>query len=201
MDAIKRQLSEVIKQKNNLSAETADLLALKEIVMSGLSRWGFLKEFDYLSDFDHLDGKKYFLIFLNQNSADFSSTLENFISFIEIELKAFGIIPQIEKDKNGIIVKNEAYELSVCIINENYALNSVISYHAEPLPYELRRITSMNEGIRRSIEKIIEKIIEKEILRDNASEQNKNGAAKAPSKNKRKKKTDDSVQQLSLFDF
>ena len=197
MDAIKRQLSEVIKQKNNLSAETADLLALKEIVMSGLSRCGFLKEFDYLSDFDHQEGKKYFLVFLNQNSADFSSTLENFIPFIEIELKAFGIVPQIEKYKNGIIVKNEAYELSVCIINENYALNSVISYHAEPLPYELRRITSMNEGIRRSIEKIIEK----EILRDNASEQNKNGAAKAPSKNKRKKKTDDSVQQLSLFDF
>lgn len=197
MDAIKRQLSEVIKQKNNVSAETADLLALKEIVMSGLSRCGFLKEFDYLSDFDHLNGKKYFLIFLNQNSADFSSTLENFIPFIEIELKAFGIVPQIEKDKNGIIVKNEAYELSVCIINENYALNSVISYHAEPLPYELRRITSINEGIRGSIEKIIEK----EILRDNAFEQNKNGAAKAPSKHKRKKKTDDSVQQLSLFDF
>lgn len=197
MDGIKQQLSEIIKQKNSVSSETAELLAMKEIVMSGLSRCGFFKEYPYLTKFDYQFNNKYYLIFLDQKSSDVPSKMSFFIPFVEIELNAFGCKPAIISNKNGITISNEDSELSVFILSEDFDLVPGIFYHFDPLPYEVRSITEMNEGVRSSIQKIIDKDIIKKFM----LEKNKNGAGKAPSKNKRNKKADDSVQQLSLFDL
>ena len=67
MDAILQQLSQTIQNNNVTDRKEAECLALREIILSGLSRSGFMKLFTYLPPFDSLKDNKLYLCFLDQD--------------------------------------------------------------------------------------------------------------------------------------
>ena len=194
MDAILQQLSQTIQNNGNTDRNAAECLAMREIILSGLSRSGFMKLFTYLPPFDSLKNNKLYLCFLDQDSQK-NNSVRDFLPFADIELKAWGVDAKISENENGFQIITDASECVILLIRENFGLTPVYSYQQIPLPYELRSVSEMNEGARRKIEVIIDE----KINGKKADEKGK--PAKSSGKGKRKKKEDNSVQQLSLFDF
>ena len=194
MDAILQQLSQTIQNNGNTDRNAAECLAMREIILSGLSRSGFMKLFTYLPPFDSLKNNKLYLCFLDQDSQK-NNSVRDFLPFADIELKASGVDAKITEDENGFTITTETVECVILLIREDFGLTPVYSYQQIPLPYELRSVSEMNEGARRKIEVIIDEKI------NGKKAEEKGKSAKSSGKGKRKKKEDNSVQQLSLFDF
>lgn len=195
MDAIIQQLSRIIQNNQKASENQAEIRALREILLSGLSRSGFLKEFPFLPEFETISGHRCFLCFLDQDKHDLSAIEKNYLALVETELKAFGADVQIKMSDHGFSVMYGDWELTAVIIHEDLRSAPVFLYQQTPIPYELRYIMDINEGLRRKIELVIESEIKE--LRSAESKV----STKSSEKKRRKKKENDSVQQLSLFDF
>ena len=194
MDAILQQLSQTIQNNGETDLKAAECLALREIILSGLSRSGFMKLFTYLPPFDSLKKNKLYLCFFDQDPQK-SNSVRDFLPFADIELKASGVDANITEDENGFTITTETVECVILLIREDYELTPVYSYQQIPLPYELRSVIDMNEGIRSKLEALIDEKI------NGKKSEEKAKPAKSSGKNRRKKKEDNSVQQLSLFDF
>ena len=194
MDAILQQLSQTIQNNGKTDRKEAECLALREIILSGLSRSGFMKLFTYLPPFDSLKDNKLYLCFLDQDPQK-TNSVRDFLPFADIELKASGVDAKITEDENGFTVITETVECVILLIREDFGLTPVYSYQQIPLPYELRSVSEMNEGIHSKLEALIDEKI------NGKKAEEKGKTARSSGKNKRKKKEDNSVQQLSLFDF
>ncbi len=194
MDAIIQQLSQTIQNNQKTDRKEAGCLALREIVLSGLSRSGFLKQYSYLLSFDTFTDNKLYLGFLEQKAHE-NDSIRNFLPFVDIELKASGADAQISETDNGFKITTGDSECDVLIIREDFGLQPAYAYQQTPVPYEIRYVSEMNEGTRRKIELLIDEKINGE------KPEKKIKPAKPSGKSKRKKKEEDSVQQLSLFDF
>ena len=99
MDAILQQLSQTIQNNGKTDRKEAECLALREIILSGLSRSGFMKLFTYLPSFDSLKNNKLYLCFLDQDSQK-NNSVRDFLPFADIELKASGVDAKITEDEN-----------------------------------------------------------------------------------------------------
>ena len=194
MDAIVQQLTQIIKQNEKIEDRDAEFKAVKEILLSGLSRSGFLKENLYLNKFDFQYKDIHYLCFLNQHG-DEKTPVREYLPFIEIELDAAEISGTVIEKEKGIEISTDQLKLFLYIINENYELKSSFLYQQAPIPYEIRSVSSMNEGIHGEIEKRIDRDI-----KVSETVEKKERTTKVLSKNK-KKKDDAQVQQLSLFDL
>ncbi|MBQ6520604.1 MAG: hypothetical protein IJI14_17995 [Anaerolineaceae bacterium] len=195
MDGILQQLTQIIKNNNTIPEKDAEISALKEIIFSGLNRSGLFKSYFYLKKFDFQYEKTFYLCFLNQNGKDSINTAE-YVQYIEIELRAAGINGTVQNSSQGINITADGINIFLFVINEDFDLNPLYLYQQAPVPYELRYISDMSEGVRGKIEKIIDLEIKSE-----KSEIKKKGTSKAPRKNKKGKNENPAVQQLSLFDF
>ena len=194
MDAIKQQLTQTIQNNRGTDRKVAECLALREIILSGLSRSGFMKLFNYLPPFDSLKENKLFLCFLDQDPQK-TNSVRDFLPFADIELKAWEVDAKISENENGFQINTDAAECVILVIREDFGLPTVYSYQQIPIPYEIRFVSEMNEGIRGKIESLIDEKI------NGAKAEEKAKPAKSSGKARRKKKEDNSVQQLSLFDF
>lgn len=194
MDAIIQQLSQTIQNNGETDRKAAECLALREIILSGLSRSGFMKLFTYLPPFDCIKINKLYLCFLDQDLQK-TNSVRDFLPFADIELKASGVNAKITEDENGFTIITDAAECMILLIREDFELSPVYSYQQIPLPYELRSVSEMNEGTRRKIETLLDEKI------NGAKAENKGKPSRSSAKGRRKKKEDNSVQQLSLFDF
>lgn len=194
MDAIILQLSQTIQNNQKKAPKEAGCLALKEIVLSGLSRSGFQKQHFYLPSFDNLTKNKLYLFFLDQKLQN-DESYRFFLPFVDIELKASGVEAQISETENGFMISTDDAECEVLIIREDFGLQPAYSYQQTPVPYEIRYVSEMNEGTYRKIELLINEKI------NGTKAEGKQRPAKSSGKGKRKKKEENSVQQLSLFDF
>lgn len=194
MDAIIHQLSQTIQNNQKKNRKEAGCLALKEIVLSGLSRSGFMKQFSYLPSFDIFTDNKLYLSFINRKLQQ-ADSLRNFLPFMDIELKAWGADARTAEFENGFTVTTDDAECVILIIREDFDLMPAYFYQQIPVPYEIRYISEMNEGMRRKIEVLIDEKI------NGSKSDEKSKPTRSSGKSKRKKKEDNSVQQLSLFDF
>ena len=194
MDAIIQQLSQTIQNNGETDRKKAECLALREIILSGLSRSGFMKLYTYLTPFDSIKKNKIYLCFLDQDPQN-TDPIRNFLPFADIELKAAGVDANITENENSFIITTETVECVILIIREDFGMIPAYSYQQIPLPYELRFVSDMNEGTRRKIETLIDEKINR------AKPEEKGKPARSSGKSRRKKKEDNSVQQLSLFDF
>ena len=194
MDAIILQLSQIIQNKQNKNRKEAGCLALREIILSGLSRSGFLKQYSYLPSFDTFAENKLYLSFLDQKLQK-TDSLRNFLPFVDIELKAAGTNAQLSETENGFNISADDAVCVILLIRDDFGLLPAYIYQQTPIPYEIRSISEMNEGTRRKLELLINEKI------NGTKPEEKIKPAKSSGKNKRKKKEENSVQQLSLFDF
>ena len=196
MDGLIQQIAQIIEPQNRTGKNEPQLKPLKEIVLSGLSRGGFFKECPYLPEFDHISNNCVFLGFLLQNAGE-SLKLEEYLKTVETELYAAGVMFTIKEIRDGFRIETGEMNLTCVIIQKDFGLKAVISYQQIPIPYEIRAVKTMREGVRSEIQNLFESRIHTEI----SAEKKKKGASKSPQKNKVKTSADVQVMQLSLFDF
>ena len=194
MDEIIRQLETVILEKNKIGPEQAKGCAFKELVLSGMSRAGVLKDFCYLPDLDRFENGTYCIAFLNQNDQE-KIPYKECLSVVKNELSAFGVDSGITDTGNGFSIAFDENKLVVYIYTKQFHLKPVYKYIQTPLAFELISIESMNESIKEEIRLQMEKDVFPE------PKTKKEGASKAPRKNKTKKEPDNHWVQPSLFDF
>ena len=190
------QLERIIENRDHIEKNEACARALKEIVLSGLSRSGFLKSCNYLPDLDQYNNNRIVLGFIDQNPKE-DVDIAAFIPFVSIELAAFGVGCDIKAAPTGFSFAYEGIMLYVFIYRKDFDLKTVYTYQQQPIPYEMRKITVMKEGVRSEIEKAIELFMESET----ADIRKKKEAAKTPGKRKRTKAAEKESLQPSLFDL
>ena len=194
MDELIKQISQMIKTRDVIDENTALAKAVREIVLSGLSRCGFMKVCSYLEKLDHFNQNTLYLCFLNQGC---ELSLNETLHAVKYELDAAGIHNDIKKLEQGFTVEYNPVKVCVFIYQKDFDLHSVFLYQQQPIPYELRSIISMNEGIRSEIERSLEEFI------SSCDAGNKKNKKETPKSSGRKKKTKEIDQNLqpSLFDF
>lgn len=196
MDVLIKQITQIF-EKNNIEGDEAKASALKEIVLSAFSRSGFLKECPYLSKMDLYKDKKLYLIFLNQSK---SISLKEHWQVVNCELDAAGIPNKLIENESGFSVEYNGILTIVYIYQKDFGLKSEFTYQLQPIPYELRSISSMSEGIRGEIEKALESSINP--AESPAVEKGKKkNPSKTKEKVKKKKEPEEHWVQPSLFDF
>ena len=199
MDTLIKQLTTTIENRDGITHEEAVGKALREIVLSGLSRSGFLKECPYLSGFDlyRKDLKSFSMCFLYQNDSE-NFQIGTYLPFVNIELEAAGSADAVCDAENRFSVEYDGVLLSALVFRHSFDLKPVYSYQQQPIPYELRAISAMLEGIRAEIEKDFE--IEQAFV-DHQRIAKKNPAKSSGKKKKQANETSEKWVQPSLFDF
>ena len=192
MDEIIKQLTRIIENKDKFDEKKAQAYALKEVILSGLSRSGFFRDCPYLSNMDLYNQNELCLTFLCQSN-DFS--FRNYDQILKYEMEAAGIDFSLLEDTDRLNIKCGGTNLVIFVYKKDLSLKSSFTYQQQPLPYELRTITSMTEGIRAEIEKARDL----QISSDKTSDVRKKSKSK-PHKEKIKKEDTQWVQP-SLFDF
>ena len=197
MDVLINQITQIFENEGKSDRKESAAKALREIILSGLSRSGFLKQCPYLSKMDLFKDDVYYLLFLNQ-SGEFSRK-EHWQS-VNYELDGAGVPCRLIENEHGFSVEYEGIKALVFIYQKDFDLKSDFSYQQVPLPYELRCIVSMSEGIRAEIEKALDSaVIPPEPV--HTVKNNKKSSGKGREKGKKKKESDDHWIQPSLFDF
>lgn len=192
MDELFNQLARIIETQEKIETEKAETLALKEIVLSGLSRNGFFKECPYLSNLDLYKNNCLYLSFLCQGA---DCSFGDFANGLKYELEAFGIDPGLNEDGDLITITKNNAKVIIFIYKKDLGLKSTFSYQQQPIPYELRTITAMTEGVRTEIEKARDGSFPAERTAD------KKKKSKAKPEQKKNKEQDTHWVQPSLFDF
>ena len=197
MDGLINQITQIFENEGKSDRKESAAKALREIILSGLSRSGFLKQCPYLSKMDLFKDDVYYLLFLNQ-SGEFSRK-EHWQS-VNYELDGAGVPCRLIENEHGFSVEYEGIKAVVFIYQKDFDLKNDFSYQQVPLPYELRCIVSMSEGIRAEIEKALDSaVIPPEPVHN--VKNNKKSSGKGSEKGKKKKESDDHWIQPSLFDF
>ena len=196
MDGLIQQITQTINDQKKFTPKEINTRALKEIVLSGLSRGGFLKNFPYLREFDRFENNCLYLAFLMQDEQN-NYDLKDHLPFLEVELTAAGIDFSLKEHRDGFLLKADDLNLTGVIIRKNFDLKTEITYQQTPLAYEVRSVKTILEGTYGEIENLMDA----RIREDSHMVKEKKGASKSPSKNKSKSNKDDKVKQLSLFDF
>jgi len=194
METLFQKLVQTIQSSKNNNKKDAELIALKEIVFSGLSRSGILKAAPYLPEFDRNIDNVLYLSFISPDSS-IESFLDEAKKTVKNELDAAGTKTMISGKKSGFRIETGVLSIYILIFIKNYGFKPLISYQQIPLPYEIRSIRSIPDELRSEIQNLIEK----EIHKESSQEKKKKKSAKN-SESDRKKETDN-IQQLSLFDF
>ena len=199
MDTLIKQLTTKIETRDGITHEEAAAKALREIVLSGLSRSGFLKECPYLSGFDlyEKDSKSFSMCFLYQNDSE-NFQIEAYLPFVNIELEAAGAVDVVCDSENRFSVEYDGVLFTAFIFKHSFDLTPIYSYQQQPIPYELRAISAMLEGNRAEVEKDFE--IERAFV-EHQRMTKKNPAKSSGKKKKQAKETNDKWVQPSLFDF
>lgn len=192
MDGLIQQIAQTIEPKDDLVMRKA----LRELILSGLSRGGFLKACPYLSGFDKYDGEQVILSFLQQDSAE-TGDFQEFRHFLEVELEAAGVQHTVTENENGWTVASDDAKAVIFIIRKDHGLDTLVAYQQAPIAYELRTVGPMREGVRAEIERMIDRTDRKE----KPAEKKKKAPAKSAGKKKKENEPQDGIQQLSLFDF
>lgn len=194
MNEIIHQIEQILVAENKADPKQSGICACREIVLSGMSRAGILKDFCYLPDLDRYDNGIYGIIFLNQNEHKIAS-FSDCLSVVKNELNAFGVDFKITEKENGFCIETGENKLVVFFYTKEFHLKPVYRYIQTPLAFELISIETMNESIKDEIRQMMEK----EVFEN--SKAKKKGASKAPGKKKLKKEQDNHWVQPSLFDF
>lgn len=197
MDVLINQITQIFNNNKDNERNEAAAKALKEIILSALSRSGFLKSCPYLSKMDQSKNNMYYLIFLNQSG---NISKKEHWHAVNCELDAAGLLHGIKENETGFSIEYEGVTVSVFIYQKDFNLKSEYTYQLQPIPYELRSISSMSEGIRAEIEKALESVIETPKISLNKIGQ-KNNSSKNKEKSKKKKEPDEHWIQPSLFAF
>ena len=199
MDTLIKQLTATIEKRDGLNSTEAAAKALREIVLSGMSRGGFLKECVYLPGLDRFEknSNTLYLCFLHQNAPE-DFLKEYFMPFVKIELEAAGINDSFNETENGFSVEFDGVKCCAFIYHKSFDLQPEYSYQQQPIPYELRSISSMLEGARTEIEQALENEIAPLIEK---VEHKKSTAKSSGKKKKQAKEAKDDWIQPSLFDF
>ena len=192
---MEKLIQQLANKKSAENGQQALGLALKEVVLSGLSRGGFLKESYYLPGLDTFENGTFCLCFLNQNDEGFSP-LKKFLPFLKNELTAFGVDCRINDLDTGFSVEYENIRLITFIYHKDFKFKPEYAYQQVPVAYELRVIRSMKEGVRNEIYSAMNSAI----FNTPAAPKKKKGTAKGSSKSKEKQQPEHWVQP-SLFDF
>lgn len=193
MEKIIQQLANNYSNENRQEALG---LALKEVVLSGLSRSGFLKESFYLSGLDHFEGNTYCLCFLRQNENGIFP-FEKCLPLLKMELTAFGIDSPVNDSDYGFSIEFDNVRLVAYIYKKDFDFIPEYAYQQVPLAYEIRSVNSMKEGDRNEIHTAMMG----QVFAAVPETRKKKGASKAPSKKKSNKEELDHWVQPSLFDF
>lgn len=196
MDGLIQQIAQTIEPPEKSGQKETQLKALKEIVLSGLSRSGFFRDYPFLPGIDHYENDCLFISFLKQDDKELYKP-EDCFHTAAIELAAAGVVFTEEDIPDGFRIKAGELFLEGIIIRKNYDLQAEISYQQVPIPYEIRNVKKMREGTRTEILNLFEK----RVKADMPEEKKKKGGSKPPKKNKNRSASDDQVMQLSLFDF
>ena len=196
MDVLIRQITQIF-EKNKIERNEAAALALKEIVLSAFCRSGFLKTCPYLSKMDLYKENILYLLFLNQ---DESFSRKEHWQAVNCELDAAGVPNKIIENENGFSIEYDSIKAVVFIYQKDFGLQSEFKYQLQPIPYELRSISTMSEGIRGEIEKALESSITpvEAIVPEKGRKKN---SSKPKEKVKKKKEQEEHWVQPSLFDF
>ena len=189
-------IQQLVNNYSNENRQEALGLALREGVLSGLSRSGFLKESFYLSGLDHFEGNTYCLCFLKQNE-DGIFPFEKCLPLLKMELTAFGIDSPVTDSDTGFSIEFNNVRLAVYIYKKDFDCIPEFSYQQVPLAYEIRSVNTMKEGDRN---KILKAMME-QVFSVMPETKKKKGASKAPSKKKTNNEELDHWVQPSLFDF
>ena len=194
METFFQHLALKIQTDHGIKKKEAESAALKEIILSGLSRGGFLKTTPYLPEFDHIVKDCLYLCFMRPDDS-IGSYVENGMGYVKNELDAAGVSNKISERKWGFRIETDPLNINILIIMKNYGFKPQISYQQSPVAYEIRSISVMPDSIRAEIQQYIEK----EIRKESSPEKKK----RKPVKNTEtgKNKEPDKIQQLSLFDL
>ena len=193
---MEKLITQLANKNSGKNTQEALGLALKEVVLSGLSRSGFLKEAFYLSSLDHFEKDTYCLCFLQQNE-DGIFPLNKCLPFLKAELIAFGVDTQINEIDSGFSIEYENIRFAAYVHRKDLNLKPEYFYQQVPLAYELRIVCKMKEGARKEISKAMRA----QLFSGAAESKKKKGASKAPSKSKEKQPQQEHWVQPSLFDF
>ena len=204
MEKLFDQITERLMTDEKRSQSEAELLALREIVFSGMNRCGYFKRFLYLSDFDQRVKNNYYLGFLDSEPKE-KINLGLFLPYISDELTAFGIPCETKEIKNGFQIntgdpsENGSNAIIVFIYSDADILpDTDIKYQQIPLPYEIRYADGISANIREQIQDAFEKWLKTA----KNSQKNKKGTKKVPNKIKpQEPMPEEKWLQPSLFDF
>ena len=192
---MEKLIQQLANKKSEENEQQALGSALKEVVLSGLSRSGFLKETFYLPGLDTFEDGTYCLCFLQQNDGGIFP-LKKCLPFLKIELTAFGVDCRIKDLDTGFSVEYENIRLIAYIHHKDFNFKPEYVYLQVPLAYELRVIRKMKEGERNEIYNAMKGVI----FNTPVPQKKKKGSSKGSAKSKEKQQTDHWVQP-SLFDF
>ena len=197
MEKLIQQLSIIIEERDSVSQKEALVRALKEVVLSGLSRSGFLKDCPYLSKMDLYQKDTLYILFLHQGKG---FPWAEHLQTVKIELDAAGAAGSVQENEHGFSVLYENVVLEVFIYQKDFGLKTQFDYRQQPIPYEMREITAMSEGVRLEIEKALEALIapvtEPEFFKKEPKK-----TKKKEMKKKEEPKIENQWVQPSLFDF
>ena len=196
MDVLIKQITQIF-EKNKIERNESAALALKEIVLSAFCRSGFLKLCPYLSKMDLYKENILYLLFLKQ---DESFSRKEHWQAVNCELDAAGVANKLIENENGFSVEYDSIKVVVFIYKKDFGLQSEFKYQLQPIPYELRSISSMSEGIRSEIEKTLESSINP-IEAPVPEKGRRKNSSKPKEKVKKKKEQEEHWVQPSLFDF
>ena len=196
MEKLIQQLTKIIEERDSLSHKEALARALKEVILSGLSRSGFLKDCPYLSKMDLYQNDALFILFLHQGEG-FQWT--EHIRTVKIELDAAGVEGSVQENEHGFSVSFEDVCLHLFVYQKDFGLKTQFDYQQQPLAYEIREIMVMSEGVRSEIEKALEALIAPVSAHDFVKKETKK--SKKKEKKKEEPKPENQWVQPSLFDF
>lgn len=194
METLIKQLTKLIENSYSIDSKEASGKALKEIVLSGLSRSGFLKVCPYLSAMDIYKDNTLYLLFLNQKE---NLKWNDYLQVVRNELEAAGAEKSLTSNDCGFTVEYSGSRIYVFVYQKDFDLKSEFFYQQQPISYEMRKITEMLEGIRSEIENALNA----KVFPVPAHEKKKKESSKGKSKAAKNKKETDQWVQPSLFDF
>lgn len=193
METLIQQIADIIQNGEKRSKIQARKDALKEILLAGLSRSGFMRERLYLQEFDQAVKKDLFLSFLNQDEGT-GTEIKEHQQVVRTELDAAGVSAIIKDTDSGFRIETEDLNINILVIKKNFGLKPVISYRQVPIPYEMRCSGPVDENTYTEIQNKI-----KDEIKNAESADRKKGKPVKSSGKKKNKETDDQILQLSLF--